>query len=123
MMYDKHSSEIKAVISDYFNGIYKSDVMLLENAFHSKALLFGNINDAPYFKSALEYIGDVKIRKSPKELDEDLKMNIIGLDIMGEIAMVKVHVPILGYNYYDYLSLAKINKDWKIVNKIFTHVE
>lgn len=123
MMYDKHSTEIKAVISDYFNGIYNGNVMLLENVFHSKALLFGNINDASYFKSALEYIEGVNSRKSPKDLDEDLKMKIIGLDIMGEIAMAKVHVPILGYNYYDYLSLARINNDWKIVNKIFTHVE
>ncbi|WP_242203099.1 nuclear transport factor 2 family protein [Aestuariivivens insulae] len=122
-MYDKNSTEIKAVISDYFNGIYNGDATLLEDVFHTEALLFGDINGVPYFKTAPEYIAGVKSRKSPKELDEDLKMKIIGIDIMSEIAMVKLHVPMLGYNYYDYLSLTKINNDWKIVNKIFTHVE
>ncbi|WP_394329748.1 nuclear transport factor 2 family protein [Zunongwangia profunda] len=28
----------------------------------------------------------------------------------------------LGFNYYDYLSLFKINGEWKIVNKLFTNV-
>ena len=50
-------------------------------------------------------------------------MKIIGIDIMGKIAIAKLHVPMLGYNYYDYLSLAKVNDDWKIVNKLFTHEE
>jgi len=49
-------------------------------------------------------------------------MKIIGVDIMGKIAMAKLHVPMLGYNYYDYLSLTKIENEWKIVAKIFTHV-
>jgi len=29
----------------------------------------------------------------------------------------------LGYNYFDYLSLVKGDAGWKIVNKIFTHLE
>ena len=64
----------------------------------------------------------VKSRKSPDDLGEPFKMKTIGIDIMGNIAMVKLHVPMLGNNYYDYLSLIKTNNDWKIVNKIFSHV-
>ena len=63
MMYDKHSTEIKAVISDYFNGIYNGDATLLEDIFHKEALLFGDIQGDTYFKTAPESLGeDYKIR-------------------------------------------------------------
>ncbi|MFT6921785.1 MAG: hypothetical protein ACJA1C_000782 [Crocinitomicaceae bacterium] len=122
-MYDKNSTEIKTIISDYFNGIYNGEATLLEDVFHPEAKIYGDINGAPYYKALTEYVDGVKNRKSPKDLEEDFNMKIIGIDIMGEIAMVKLHVPMLGYNYYDYLSLTKINNHWKIVNKIFTHVK
>lgn len=37
--------------------------------------------------------------------------------------MVKIQVFILGYSYYDYLSLFKTNNQWKIGNKIFIHMD
>lgn len=122
-MYDKHSKEVSSVITNYFNGIYNGDVSLLVEAFHPQALLFGDINGTPYFKSATDYIEGVKSRKSPQELGESFKMKIISIEIVSDNAIVKAHLPMLGYNYYDYLSLAKINNNWKIVNKLFTHVE
>lgn len=122
-MYDKYSNEIKATISDYFQGIYNGDSDKLENAFHLQALLFGDIKGEPYFKTVTDYIDGVKSRKSPNDLGEDFKMEILSIEIMGNMATVKAHVPMLGFNYYDFLSLNKINGDWKIVNKLFTHVE
>lgn len=122
-MYTKNQKEIEGLITNYFNGIFNGDTAQLESCFHEHSHIYGDINDVDYLKSVNEYIEGVKSRQSPKDLNEDLKMKIIGIDIMGKIAMAKLHVPMLGYNYYDYLSLAKINKDWKIVNKIFTHVE
>ena len=50
-------------------------------------------------------------------------MKIIGIEVLGKIAIAKLHVPILGYNYYDYLSLNKIEEKWTIVGKVFTHIE
>ena len=76
----------------------------------------------PYKKNKAEYIDGVKNRQSPNELDEVFKMETIGIEILGNVAMAKVHLPMLGYNYYDYLSLIKIDNDWKIVNKIFSNV-
>ena len=49
-------------------------------------------------------------------------MKIIRIDIIDKIAIAKLHVPMLGYNYYDYLSLSKIDSHWKIVNKLFVDV-
>ena len=122
-MFSKQLEEIQAVIQNYFEGIYNGDEVQLKEVFHPGTLLFGDIKGVPYFKAITEYIDGVKSRESPKDLGEDFKMEILSIEILGNNAIVKAQLPMLGYNYFDFLSLAKINEDWKIVNKLFTHVE
>ncbi|MBO3697744.1 nuclear transport factor 2 family protein [Roseivirga sp. E12] len=122
-MYKENIKEIESLVTNYFEGIFSGNVVKLEACFHRDVNIYGDIQGADYSKSLNEYIEGVKNRQSPKDLNESLKMKIIGIDIMGKIAMAKLHVPMLGYNYYDYLSLTKIDNNWKIVNKIFTHIE
>lgn len=98
--------EIENLITNYFEGI-----------------LEGDIKGVDYIKSITEYIDGVQNRKSPKNLNESFNIKIIGINIIGKVAMVKLHVPMLKYNYYDYLSLTKLDNRCKIVNKIFSHVE
>tara|TARA_R110002049_G_scaffold14303_1_gene60606 strand:- start:575 stop:946 length:372 start_codon:yes stop_codon:yes gene_type:complete len=121
-MYQDNIKEIENLINKYFEGIFYGNTSTLETCFSFNANICGDINSSEYFKSVNEYIKTVKDRKSPNDLDETIKMSIIGIDILGKIAMVKLHVPMLGFNYYDYLSLFKINGEWKIVNKLFTNV-
>ena len=121
-MYQEHVKDIESLIQDYFHGIFFGDVDKLESCFDEKGFIYGDIKGAAYEKSIEDYLEGVRQRQSPNDLNETFKMNIIGIDIMGNIAMAKLHVPMLGYNYYDYLSLTKVDNDWKIVNKIFTHV-
>lgn len=122
-MYKENIREIENLIANYFEGIFYGDIGKLESCFHENLFIYGDIKGVDYLKSSSEYLEGVKNRESPKDLNEDLKMKIIGIDIIGKIAMAKLHVPMLGYNYYDFLSLSIINGDWKIVNKIFTHVK
>ncbi|WP_024771422.1 nuclear transport factor 2 family protein [Aquimarina macrocephali] len=122
-MYQENIKEIENLITNYFEGIFYGDITKLESCFHKNVYIYGDIKGVDYLKSVNEYLEGVKSRQSPRDLNENLKMKIIGIDIMGKIAMAKLHVPMLGYNYYDYLSLTKINNDWKIVNKLFTHVQ
>lgn len=122
-MYTANSKKIEALIANYFEGIFEGDTDKLKACFHKNAYLYGDIKGVDYLKSSKEYLEGVKNRQSPKDLQETYKMKTIGIDIIGKIAMVKLQVPMLGYNYYDYLSLAKIDNEWKIVNKLFTHVD
>ncbi|GAA3591799.1 nuclear transport factor 2 family protein [Flavivirga amylovorans] len=122
-MYKENVKEIENLITNYFEGIFYGDVTKLESCFHENTYLYGDIKGVDYLKSIREYLEGVKNRQSPKDLNETFNMKIINIDIMGKIATAKLHVPMLGYNYYDYLSLTKIKNEWKIVSKIFTHVE
>ncbi|MBO0320899.1 nuclear transport factor 2 family protein [Muricauda sp. CAU 1633] len=123
MMYTENRKAIEELISNYFEGIFEGDGEKLEKCFHENTYLYGDIKGEDYLKSKAAYIEGVKNRQSPKSMEEEFKMSIIGIDILGKVTMAKLHVPFSGYNYYDYLSLAKMAGEWKIVNKIFTHVD
>jgi hypothetical protein len=115
--------EIAEVLDAYFLGIYTGDVQQLREVFHPRCLLFGEINSTPYLKTVDEYLAVVKHRKSPHALGEPLRMKIISLDILQNMAYVKAYVPMFEFRYYDYLSLLKGDHGWQIVNKLFTHVD
>lgn len=121
-MYIDDIKEIEHLIKEYFEGIYYGDSNKLQKCFHENVYIYGDIKGADYLKSISDYIDGVNNRKSPQELNEEFAMKIIGIDVLGKVAMAKLHVPMLGYNYYDYISLSKIGDQWKMVNKVFTHV-
>ena len=121
-MYTKETTAIQSLIDDYFKGIFHGDIEKLRPAFHPQCLLFGDINGQPYFNNLDEYIEGVKNRKSPQEQGESFQMEILGIEILGNNAIAKLHLPMLGYNYYDFHSLSKISGSWQIVNKLFTSV-
>jgi hypothetical protein len=122
-MYKETAEKIEEVIAQYFGGIYRGDILKLQAIFDDNAIIYGDMNNkVPYCKPVYEYLEGVKARKSPSELGEAFAMKIISIEILGRVAMVKAHVPMLGYNYYDFLSLTTIEGNWKIVNKLFAHV-
>lgn len=121
-MFNESIKEIQTVISNYFEGIFYGDVAKLASVFHPQCLLTGDINNVPYFKTVPEYLDGVKNRKSPNELGETFSMKILGIEVLGSSAIAKLHVPMLGYNYYDFITLSRIDGKWVYVNKVFTNV-
>ncbi|WP_437398586.1 nuclear transport factor 2 family protein [Flagellimonas lutimaris] len=121
-MFSDKEDKIKEVIKIYMDGLFQGDTDKLRKAFAPKSYLFGDIKGEPYNKSLDDYLEGVGNRKSPSELNEPFKMDILAVEILGHVAIAKLHVPMLGFNYYDFLSLTMINGEWKIVNKLFTHV-
>ena len=114
--------EIHAVLNAYFEGIYSGDIALLRSAFHPQACLFGEIKGQAYFKPLDDYLAAVADRQSPKALGEALTMKPLSIEVLDNIAFAKAHCRMLGFNYYDYLSLLRHEGQWRIVNKLFTHV-
>lgn len=115
-------AQIHNTIQNYFNGIFFGDTEKLQYAFYEKSVLIGDINGETSMRNFSDYLDAVKQRKSPHELGERFKMKILGIELLGNNAIVKLHVPMLGYNYYDILCLSFINNQWMITHKLYTHV-
>lgn len=121
-MYNKEVEAISQVINDYFMGLYNGDIDRLKQAFHPTAILWGDINGSEYMKSLEEFTTAVSNRKSPADNNEPFNMTITGIEVLGNNAMTKLHVPMLGNNYHEFISLSKVSGRWWIVNKLFTNI-
>lgn len=122
-MYQEKTVQVSEVVQNYFEGIYHGSVEQLKSVFADTTHIYGDIKGQEYARSLEEYLAGVASRKSPKELEENFEMEITGISFIGNNALVNAHLPMLGYNYHDYLLLSVVNDEWKIVGKIFSHVE
>ena len=111
-----------ALIDAYFQSIYVGDAAALRSTFHPKCRLFAEVNGNPYEKSVDEYVDGVAGRRSPRDLGEPCLMEVIGVETLGSVALVRTHQQMLGFNYFDYLTLLRRDGRWLIVGKVFTNV-
>ena len=112
---------IAAVVQLYFDGMADGDRAKLEQAFHADARMFGAIRGArvdmgmePFFKMSV---------KSPMNKAGTYRARILSVDQVGDVAVAAVAEDGCwgGVSFVDYLSLARIDGGWKIVNKVFAH--
>ncbi|WP_126651274.1 nuclear transport factor 2 family protein [Chryseobacterium aureum] len=117
-------TEIRNVIENYyFKGIYEGDTELLTKVFYKDALLFGDVNGVPYFKTSEQYIEGVGSRVSPKKSGKEFKAEIISIDIINSIAVAKLNVKMYDFNYYNFITFNHIDGKWLIINKTLTNVQ
>ncbi len=121
-----HVSEEKAIeqaATDYMESYYKSDQAQMERAIHSEVAKrhienrerFQLVENTGY--SELVSLTKPKGRKWAKRPGEPLKVTVEILDVDGNIASIKASTD--QYNFYNYIHLAKIDDQWKIVNVLW----
>jgi len=112
----------KALEDYYFKGVYEGNVSLLRQVFHEGTLVFGDVNGKPYFKTIDQYLDGVASRVSPKDSGKPYKASILSIDIINSIAVAKLNVQQYEFNYYNFMTLHKIEDRWLIVSKTLTNV-
>lgn len=106
---------IKALIQGYFDGLHHADVDKLNRIFAPDCVL-----KAPGIRrTKTEWLQLVKSRPVPAEQNAAYDYQILNIEILGDQAMVKVDVPLLGSHFVDYLGLLRENGEWLIVNKMY----
>ena len=103
------------------DGEAKGDVAKLREAFHADARMFGSIAGTRY-DIPIEELFELAERE-PADTG-NYRSRILSVQQMGGDAAVAV-VAEEGYwgtvSFIDYFQLARIDGDWKIVNKLFAH--
>jgi hypothetical protein len=114
------SSEEAAVrvpIENYFKGHATGDGEYFRKAFHPEAKLFF-IRDGKFATLTLEEF--IKRASGNPPADEaQRKRHIESINITGNAAIVVVKLNYPTVNFTDYMSLLKVDGEWKIVNKTF----
>jgi protease I len=105
---------VRATVEAYFRGGTYGDIASFRKAFHSKANVM-YIDDGRYQSwTLIEYLD---LWTPNQQLDRETR--ILELDVTGNAASAKVEAVYDTHRFVDYLSLLKLEGEWKIVSKIF----
>lgn len=115
------TNEYDAVIEAaqaYIDGYRAGDIAGIERAFHQDAIMWGYSGDEllqgpaiPVFASFFKSLGS-----SP---DTRSRLDILAIAPTAAVVRVDMENDVMGASFNDYLSLLKINGQWKIISKIF----
>jgi Putative lumazine-binding len=108
---------IRETVQTYLHGLKFNDVESFKKTFYPDAKLFfvkkngtlGQLTQSDWYAGFTANAGQ----------EEKGDLQIAAVDVTGSAASVKVEEEYSDSHYTDYLSLLKLNGEWKIVNKIF----
>ncbi len=113
-------SQIKQVIQDYLEGLYRCDTELLARVFHPQALYATAVDAAPLIMDMATYLPVVAQRDPPARQNAVRRERILLVDIVGPTtAMVKLECSFFGKDYIDLLTLICVDGRWQIISKVF----
>jgi hypothetical protein len=114
---NKEEAGVREAIEHYFRGHATGDGEHFKKAFHLEAKLFWIRDGKLSQRTAADYIAGARGTPAPDEAQR--KRRITSLDITGNAAIVKVMLDYPDASITDYMSLLKIEGEWKIINKTF----
>ncbi|HEY5609861.1 MAG TPA: nuclear transport factor 2 family protein [Thermoanaerobaculia bacterium] len=108
---------IRATINHYFDGHATGDGAHFKLAFHPVSKLFWIKEGTFAERTSDDYIAGASGKPAPDESDR--KRTIEMIDISGNAAVAKLKLDYPKAVIVDYMSLLKVDREWKIVNKIY----
>ena len=109
---------VRAAIEHYFRAHATGLGEHHRKVFHPEAKLFF-INDGKFTqRTSEEYIAGSPGKPAADEAQR--KRTVEMIDITGDAAVAKLVLDYPNAKLTDYMSLLKIDGEWKIVNKVFT---
>jgi hypothetical protein len=112
----QEEAAVRAAVQAYFDGMMKGDPALLQKAFHAESFLIGPGRTNP---SRIPFSGWHASFAKPMANPQEYRNAILSIDVAGQAAVAKTELDWPRVRYVDYLSLLKVNGEWKIVNKIW----
>jgi hypothetical protein len=108
---------VRQAIEHYFRGHATGDGQHFQKVFHPEAKLFWMRDGKFTQRTSADYIAGASGKPAPDEAQR--KRSIESIDITGNAAVVKVLLDYPNARLTDYMSMLKIDGEWKIVNKTF----
>ncbi|NBU22996.1 MAG: hypothetical protein EBS38_03660 [Actinobacteria bacterium] len=111
------------LLDDYFEVIHAQDMDLFDQVFHSDCCLYSNAEEKTVLRPYALYREQVANRKSPKELGNPRRDEILMIDQLSDtMAVAKVQLQMFGGIMQDYLNLIKLDGKWWIIAKLYQQV-
>ncbi|MDG1750564.1 MAG: nuclear transport factor 2 family protein [Thalassotalea sp.] len=112
------ATAVEKAVNYYLEGSLLGDPEIIAKAFHPDAKVQGIRKGKHDVYDMKTFLGFFSTDKPGKHT-----IHIISVDIEQSDASVRAEWDMGTWKYVDYLSLLKINQEWKIVNKVFAVVQ
>ena len=112
--------EVRSSLLEYFDALYFCDVEKLQRVFHPAAL-YATADEAPFLhRSMPEYLTVVAARQSPASREEVRRDHIDCIEFAGSnTAFARVRCSIGTRDFVDFLTLVRVDTQWRIIAKVF----
>lgn len=122
MSWHQEHDAVRAVVRDYLEGMIWGDEAKIRRAFHPGALQVGHFADTYEFFPLETFIDWLKAEETEPE-GSPYVAELLGIEVTGTVAVVKVADTCFGTEFTDYLVLVKDRPDasgrWQIVTKAY----
>ena len=116
--------EIRDLMARYFDGLYHSDSKTLRTVFHPNLSYVNATTGNHEFMGLDAYMTRIDNRTSPASRGDPREEVIESIKLNGnQMGLVEVRMTMLGRNYEDLLTLIHDGNDWKVLTKVFSHME
>lgn len=118
---DTDNRSLLAVAQAYFDAAYEMDADKFASIFHPSSSVTRVGEDGNVSVVSLEtWLGAVRSMKAPKQLGLERHDEVLSIDVVRELALLKVKLQVPPRYFTDMLSCLKVNGTWKIVQKVMT---
>ena len=114
---DAEEVAVRETIQNYFQGHATGNGDYFRKAFHPEAKLFFIRGGKLTQWTSEEYIS--RASGKPAADESQRKRRIDSIDISGNAAIVKITLEYPKVVFTDYMSMLKVDGQWKIINKSF----
>ena len=117
----QQTEQITHAVDLYVQGVREGDATKLREAFHPDSRMWGSLGGQRYDVPIAEMIA--MFDGKPADVDGSYKTEITSVEQTEDTASVTLAEE--GFwgtvSFVDFFALARIDGDWKIVNKTFVH--
>ena len=111
-------NKVEECVYLYLNGVQSRNIASLSTAFYSVCNLYSTDSDDKLEIVALHrFFAFIESTGLPEHASK-----ILNSELCHDMASVKVMFDFEHYQFVDYLTLLKINDQWKIVSKVYTKI-
>ncbi|MFW6084758.1 MAG: nuclear transport factor 2 family protein [Gemmatimonadota bacterium] len=114
---EEAEAEVRAALQHYLRGGATGDGNHYRKVFHPEARLFWILGGDLATRTSEEYIA--RARGTPAEDEGRRSRRITMVDVTGDAAVARIELNYPGALITDYMSLLRIDGEWRVVNKIF----
>lgn len=118
---DTDNGTLVALAQAYFDAAYEMDADKFASVFHPTSSVTRVGDDGNVSVTPVEtWLAAVRNMKAPKQLGLERHDEILSIDVVRELALLKLKLQIPPRYFTDMLSCLKVNGPWKIVQKVMT---